>query len=301
MGGAHRRRAPAGAEEVTATGSPPPRHVGLRRGVYVLPTLFTVGNIFCGFWAVGEAFAGQLGNASDHFRTAAILIFAAAFCDALDGRIARLTNSTSEFGEQYDSLCDVVSFGFAPAFLAWRWGLGDLGKWGFFAAFVFLICGSMRLARFNIMVHRVDKRYFIGLPIPAGAGVVASIILWHPEPITNGMPSDGFAGNASFVDRFPWELGWAALVVVVAFLMISTIRYRSFKDVDLKRRKSPIAILAIALVLALIAAEPAIGLALGTTVYAASGPVARLFRRKRSTPPDADHPTVVTGPGAETK
>ena len=276
-------------------GTAPPRRVGLRRGVYILPTLFTVGNIFCGFWAVGEAFAAQSGDAAGHFRTAAILIFAAAFCDALDGRIARLTNATSEFGEQYDSLCDVVSFGFAPAFLAWRWGLVDLGKWGFFAAFLFLICGSMRLARFNIMVHRVDKRYFIGLPIPAGAAVLASIILWNPEPIAGAdarMPISG-------TDQFPWELGWAAVVVVTAFLMISTIRYRSFKDVDLKKRKSMIAILPIALVLILIASEPGIGLALATTGYAASGPIGRLFRRRRTPPAEGEHATVVTAPSPE--
>jgi len=247
-----------------------PKPRGLRRGVYVLPTLFTVGNIYCGFLSVERAFFGD-------FRIAAILIFVAALCDALDGRIARMTGSSSEFGEQYDSLCDVVSFGFTPAFLAWRWGLTDLGRWGFFAAFVFLICGSMRLARFNIMVHRVDKRFFIGLPIPAGAGVVASVIFWHPAPleVSAGVPRE-------------WEVLWALVVVIVSFLMISTIRYRSFKDFDLKQRKSKIIVLLIAVVLAILSSEPQIALAATLTAYALSGPIARLFgRRKKPAPPSA--------------
>ncbi len=257
--------------------SNPPLRRGLRRGVYIIPTLFTVGNIFCGYWSVVLAYRGE-------FMLAAIMIFVAAACDALDGRIARLTRTTSEFGEQYDSLCDVVSFGFAPALIAWKWGMPDLGRWGFFGSFLFLICGSMRLARFNIMVHRVDKRFFVGLPIPAGAGVVASIIFWHPEPL----------GRIGANDR-PWQIGWAVLVVVVGLLMISTIRYRSFKDVDLRQKKSVMTVLALAVGLALIAADPERALAISLGIYALSGPVARLFggRRRNVPPAAADEPPAI--------
>lgn len=241
-----------------------PSRRAFRRGVYVLPTLFTVGNIFCGYLSVVRSFQGD-------YATAALLLFAAALCDSLDGRIARMTKSTSEFGEQYDSLCDVVSFGLAPALLAWRWGMTDLGRWGFVAAFVFLVCGSMRLARFNIMVHRVDKRWFVGLPIPAGAGVVASLIFWHPEPLGTAFPDDRRV-----------QIAWAAIVVLTGLLMISTMRYRSFKDIDLKKKKGVGVVLFFALILALIAAEPERTLAAVAVVYAASAPIGKLvslFRR----------------------
>ena len=237
----------------------------LSRGLFILPTLFTVGNLFCGYLSVWCSIRGT-------FDTAAILIIAAAVLDMLDGRIARLTNSASRFGEEYDSLADLVSFGVAPAVLAYAWGLADFHRLGWMASFIFVVCGSMRLARFNIQTRVVDKKYFIGLPIPAAAGTIAALVLATPERL---------------VDQV-WMSGLLALTVILSYLMISTLRYRSFKDLDLKRQRRAWILPVIALVFAVIAYRPAatlLGLAL---VFAASGPVAKIVsllrdrRRKAS-------------------
>lgn len=233
----------------------------LRRGLFVLPTLFTVGNLFCGYLSIWGSIRGT-------FETAAYLIIVAAVLDALDGRIARLTNSASEFGEEYDSLADLVSFGVAPAVLAYSWGLSDFSRLGWLVSFLFVVCGSMRLARFNIQTHIVDKKYFIGLPIPAAAATVSALVLATPEPL---------------VDRV-WMAGFLGLTFILSYLMISTIRYRSFKDLDLKRRRPAWILPAIAVVFAVIAFRPTLSLLALTLVFSASGPVARLFglfRRKR--------------------
>src|SRR5215831_1945456 len=179
----------------------------LSRGLFVLPTLFTVGNLFCGYLSIWCTIRGT-------FEVAAVLIIAAAVLDALDGRIARMTNSTSEFGEEYDSLADLVSFGVAPAVLAYSWGLADFDRLGWMASFLFVVCGSMRLARFNIQTHVADKRYFVGLPIPMAAGTIAGIVLATPERLVSRT----------------WMAGLLVLTIVLSYLMISTIRYRSFKD-----------------------------------------------------------------------
>jgi CDP-diacylglycerol--serine O-phosphatidyltransferase len=237
----------------------------LRRGLFVLPTLFTVGNLFCGYLSIWSSIRGT-------FEAAAYLIIIAAVLDALDGRIARLTNSASEFGEEYDSLADLVSFGVAPAVLAYSWGLSDFSRLGWLMSFLFVVCGSMRLARFNIQTHVVDKKYFIGLPIPAGAATVSALVLATPEPL---------------VDRV-WMAGFLGLTFILSYLMISTIRYRSFKDLDLKRRRPAWILPAIAVVFAVIAFRPTLSLLALTLVYAASGPVAKLaglFRRKH---PDSE-------------
>jgi CDP-diacylglycerol--serine O-phosphatidyltransferase len=233
----------------------------LRRGLFVLPTLFTVGNLFCGYLSIWGSIRGT-------FETAAYLIILAAVLDALDGRIARLTNSASEFGEEYDSLADLVSFGVAPAVLAYSWGLSDFSRLGWLVSFLFVVCGSMRLARFNIQTHIVDKKYFIGLPIPAAAATVSALVLATPEPL---------------VDRV-WMAGFLGLTFILSYLMISTIRYRSFKDLDLKRRRPAWILPVIAVVFAVIAFRPTLSLLALTLVFSASGPVARLaglFRRKR--------------------
>src|SRR5712691_7944957 len=172
-----------------------------RRAAYALPTLFTAGNTFLGFYAVLEVFQGALQmlgdatRAAHHFQTAAIAIGAAVFLDGLDGRIARLTKTVSDFGREMDSLADVISFGLAPAVLAYAWGvefasappapltLDHLHRAGYFFAFMFLLCGAMRLARFNVQTNpvpknpgRADRKYFVGMPIPAAAGMVASVV-----------------------------------------------------------------------------------------------------------------------------
>ena len=233
----------------------------LSRGLFVLPTLFTVGNLFCGYLSIWCSIRGT-------FETAAYLIIVAAVLDALDGRIARMTNSASEFGEEYDSLADLVSFGVAPAVLAYSWGLADFSRLGWLVSFLFVVCGSMRLARFNIQTHVVEKKYFIGLPIPMAAGTIATLVLATPEPL---------------VDRV-WMTGLFILTVILSYLMISTIRYRSFKDLDLKRRRPAWILPAIAVVFAVIAFRPILSLLALTLLFATSGPVAKvvgLFRRKR--------------------
>ncbi len=234
----------------------------LSRGLFLLPTLFTVGNLFCGYLSIWRSILGT-------FETAAILIIVAGVLDLLDGRIARLTNSTSEFGEEYDSLADLVSFGVAPAVLAYSWGLSDFERLGWMASFLFVVCGSMRLARFNIQTHITDKKYFIGLPIPAAAGTISALVLATPERL---------------VDRI-WMGGLLVLTVLLSYLMISTIRYRSFKDLDLRRRRPAWILPAIALLFAaFFSYRPALALLALALVFVASGPVAKLasFLRRRS-------------------
>ena len=233
----------------------------LSRGLFVLPTLFTVGNLFCGYLSIWSSIRGT-------FETAALLIIGAGVLDALDGRVARLTNSTSEFGEEYDSLADLVSFGVAPAVLAYSWGLSDFARLGWMASFLFVVCGSMRLTRFNIQTRVVDKRFFVGLPIPAAAGTLASLVLATPEPL---------------LDRI-FMTGLLLLTFILSYLMISTIRYRSFKDLDLKRRRPAWILPAIAIVFAVIAYRPPLALLTIAVVFAASGPIARLYAFVRRKP-----------------
>jgi CDP-diacylglycerol--serine O-phosphatidyltransferase len=243
----------------------------LSRGLFVLPTLFTVGNLFCGYLSVWCSIRGT-------FEIAAVLIIAAGILDGLDGRIARMTHSTSAFGEQYDSMADLVSFGVAPAVLAYSWGLSDFHRLGWLVSFLFVVCGSMRLARFNIQTHVVDKRYFVGLPIPAAAGAVATLVLATPERLVSRV----------------WMGGLLAVTAVLSYLMISTIRYRSFKDLDL-RRKRPVWILpAIACLFAVVAWRPELALASITLVFVSSGPVGKLvgYLRRR----DGAPPTTATSP-----
>ena len=236
---------------------------GVRRGLYVLPTLFTVGNLFCGYLSIWNAIQGN-------FEWAAGLIFIAALADGLDGRVARLTNTASEFGEEYDSLADVISFGMAPAILMYFWGLSgqpDLQRLGFMVSFLFVVCGSIRLARFNIQTHVVDKRYFVGLPIPMAASVLASIVLGRPR---------------AQITRPGFFLLLAA-TAILSYFMISTIRYRSFKDLDLRKRRPVGVLLVIALIMAFIGFRPAIALMTIAVVFALSGPAMRgwaLLRRK---------------------
>ena len=233
----------------------------LSRGLFVLPTLFTVGNLFCGYLSIWCSIRGT-------FETAAYLIIAAAVLDMLDGRIARMTNSTSEFGAEYDSLADLVSFGVAPAVLAYSWGLSDFFRLGWLASFLFVVCGSMRLARFNIQTHVADKRYFVGLPIPTAAATISALVLATPERL---------------IDRL-WMSGLLGLTVLLSYLMISTIRYRSFKDLDLKRRRPAWILPLTALLFAVIAFRPALSMLVFALAFAASGPVGKLvgwLRRKR--------------------
>jgi CDP-diacylglycerol--serine O-phosphatidyltransferase len=195
----------------------------LRKLLFVLPNLFTVSSIFCGFYAAtlctGEATPAQLYQA-------ALAIFFAQFFDAFDGRVARMTKTQSDFGVELDSLADVVSFGAAPALLVYKWALSPLGFLGFFLAFSFAACGALRLARFNVLAHRGEKgssRFFVGLPIPLAAGTLVSIVIAHYR---------AFGAIGEMSTRF-----FIAVVVgLLSFLMVSTVKYRTFKDVHLSKR-----------------------------------------------------------------
>ncbi len=230
-----------------------------RRGVYLLPNLFTTGALFSGFYAV---VAGMNGK----FEAAAIAIFVAMLLDGLDGRVARMTNTQSEFGAEYDSLADMVSFGVAPALLAYSWALGDLGKLGFFAAFVYAAGGALRLARFNTQIGSVDKRYFIGLPSPAAAATVAGLV---------------WVCDAFQVDVAGWEVLIAVFVALSGILMVSNTLYYSFKDVDF-RGKVPFWILAlIVLAVGVISISTSVSLWLLFLAYTASGPLLWSWRKMR--------------------
>jgi CDP-diacylglycerol---serine O-phosphatidyltransferase len=197
--------------------------VNLRKAMFVLPNLFTCSSIFLGFYAMtlcaGDASPAQLNQA-------ALSIFFAIFFDAFDGRVARMTKTQSEFGVELDSLADVVSFGAAPALLVYKWALSPLGFVGFFLSFAFAACGALRLARFNVLAHRGDKgsgRFFVGLPIPLAAGTIVSIVIAHYRAF-------GTLGDEAT------RISIAAVVALLSFLMVSTIRYRTFKDVHLSAK-----------------------------------------------------------------
>ena len=235
-----------------------------RRGIYLLPTAFTVANVFCGFYSIVCSMNGRLERA-------ALLIGLAVLFDLLDGRVARLAKATSEFGKEFDSLADVISFGVAPAVLVYSWGLGLLPRVGWLACFLFVICGSMRLARFNIQQKVVDKRFFVGMPIPAAAGVPASIVFMFPEPL------------ASPAETFPLLI----LILVLAFLMVSTLRFYSFKDLGLRRRPAYLTILILALLFVAIGTHPQSMLLGMATSYMISGPALKLYsllRRRKGIP-----------------
>ena len=240
-------------ERLVDPGSPDRRP---RRAAYALPTLFTAGNVFLGFYALLEVFQGAMrmaqnvAGASAHFQSAAIAIGVAVFLDGLDGRIARLTNTVSEFGREMDSLADVIAFGIAPAALAFAWGVQfveppinaaafePLRRAGYFLSFLYLLCGAARLARFNIQKNpvpknpgRPDRKYFAGLPIPAAAGMVASIV---------------YASDGEPLRWWVLSTAWLALLGLLSFLMVSTWRYPSFKDLSLTRPRSPLTVVLLA-------------------------------------------------------
>jgi len=219
-----------------------------RRGIYFLPSLFTVANIFCGFYSI-------VSSMKSEFELAAMLIGWAILLDTLDGRVARLANATSEFGKEFDSLADVVSFGVAPGVLAYAWALHLWPRIGWLACFLFLICGTMRLARFNIQQRAVDKRYFVGMPIPAAAGLLAAIVFMFPLPL----------------DSRNQAIPMLLLVPGLALLMVSTLRYYSFKDIDLRGRHPYLVILLLALLFVTIGTHPQIMLLSMSVTYLVSG------------------------------
>jgi len=236
----------------------------LRKGVYILPNLFTTGGLFSGFYSI-------VATVNGYYDRAAWFILIAAIFDALDGRVARMTNTTSRFGVEYDSLADLVAFGVAPSLLMYMWALKPFGKFGWLAAFLYLVCGALRLARFNVQVNTVESKRFLGLPIPAAAGMVASCVLLFYY----------FGGSGAIVKKISILL----LIYVLAFLMVSSIRYYSFKDPELvKRQPFSILVLAIFLIIVIVA-RPELMLFIIALTYTASGPIGKLLslvRRKKA-------------------
>ncbi len=267
----------------TETGNPPRR--GIRKGIYIIPSAFTIGNILCGFYAViNSAIAFRdlsAPEAPQLFNKAAIAIGIAVLFDGLDGRIARMTNTTSEFGVELDSIADVVTFGVAPAVLAYTWGYGStpgLEKLSWAASFFFLICGALRLARFNVLARapkfniagntpKLDKRYFVGLPIPPAAGMLAAVVHFTPTPIAL------YSADARQV------VSWVLLagMTLLAILMVSTLRYTSFKDVGPHTNKPFIALPLFSLFVAAIWFHSELVLLVLGVSYVAHGPVLKLL------------------------
>ena len=244
-----------------------------RRGVYLLPSMFTLANMFSGYACIVYAMRGELERAAP-------LIGLAIIVDMLDGRVARMTGSTSQFGIEFDSLADVISFGVAPAILAFQWGLHPLGRVGWAAGFIFVAGAAIRLARFNIQTGTVDKKYFVGLPSPAAAAVPATTIFLYPE---------GFQSPLA-------ALGVLALVIVPGLLMVSTIRFYSFKTLDLQSRRAYPVLALLALGLALLSAHE-IMLVVIAYAYMISGPVmwawSRVHRRQEE---HEGHEGEIAGP-----
>jgi CDP-diacylglycerol--serine O-phosphatidyltransferase len=271
-----------------------------RKTVYVLPSLFTIGNIFCGFYAVINSLKAYQSFADPIISTplfdhAALAIGIAYLLDGLDGRIARLTGATSEFGVELDSIADVISFGIAPAVLAYTWGYGNLAgyeqlAWG--VSFFFLICGALRLARFNVLARaprfetpgttpKLDKRYFVGLPIPAAAGLVAAFVYFNPHQLPG---ANGSTRN------------WILMVVVLtlAILMVSTFRYASFKELGPRSKQPFLIIPAMAALVFSIYFYSRWMLLLMAIVYVAHGPVLKIWGLLNRTRPVAPEPTPLS-------
>lgn len=233
------------------------------RGIYLLPNLFTLTALFAGFYAIITAMKG-------HFDNAAIAIFIAMIMDTLDGRVARFTHTQTEFGAQLDSLSDMVSFGLAPALILYSWGLNTLSKAGWLVTFIYAACVALRLARFNVQHNMLDKRYFKGLPCPAGAAIIASLI-WST--------SQNELNSATI------HIITAILTVIVSLLMVSNLLFYSFKDFNLKNKVPFIVILLVVLIYVLISVDPPSILFIISLGYALSGPLFYVWRWRRSNTP----------------
>ena len=236
-----------------------------KKGIYLLPNVLTTGALFAGFYAVLSGFGGR-------YELAVIAIFAAMFFDGLDGRVARLTNTQSDFGLQYDSLSDMVSFGIAPAFVAYAWGLNNLGNLGVAAAFIYASCAALRLARFNVQSALADEKYFTGLPSPAAAALVA-----------------GFLWSVQGLEQSVFLYGLATLLTGTAgLLMVSNFKYPSFKGVDLRGKVPFVVILSIAMGFVVVSIDPPRILFLMAFSFAFLAPLLPLFSKLRGLKKTAD-------------
>jgi CDP-diacylglycerol--serine O-phosphatidyltransferase len=242
-----------------------------RQGIFLFPSLLTTGNLFCGFFAL-------LLSVDHRYNEAAVAIFVAMVMDLLDGRVARLMKATSQFGVEYDSLADVISFCVAPAFLLYSFALHPLGRAAWFGAFLFVVCGALRLARFNVQTGSVDRQFFVGLSTPAAAGVTASLVILLEGEETSRLV----------------RVAIAVATYVLALLMVSTFRYWSFKEIDFARRRPVETLLVVVLAVMIVATMHEVFLFLVFGGYALSGPVRSLLVR-RSAVPAAD-PTASKEP-----
>ncbi len=231
----------------------------MKKGIYVLPNLFTAASLFSGFFGIVSTFNGE-------YARAAVAVLVSAIFDSLDGKVARLTGTTSRFGVEFDSLSDLVAFGVSPAALVYAWALRPFDKLGWLAAFLFVICGALRLARFNVQISTVDSKKFNGLPIPGAASLIATTILLfaHFE-----------------IDEAGRHVPILLMVFALSFLMVSNFKYNSFKDVDLYRRQPFYTLVLFILLLVIVAYEPQIMLFTVFLIYAGSGPVAALLAWRR--------------------
>jgi len=231
---------------------------GMKKGIYVLPNLFTAASLFSGFYSIISSMKGQ-------YYVAAVAILVALVLDGLDGRIARITNTTSKFGAEFDSLSDLVAFGVAPAILAYTWSLAPFGKWGWGAAFLFVTCGALRLARFNIQIGIIESKVFNGLPIPGAASVIATTVLFFH-----------LHGEGTF--NHPVML---VAVAMLSLFMVSSIKYYSFKDLNFFARKPFRALVAIIVILIIVIMEPEITIFTFFVGYSLSGPAWLVYKIAR--------------------
>lgn len=231
----------------------------MKKGIYILPNLFTTASLFAGVYSVISSITGQ-------FLHAAVAIPISLVLDGLDGRIARMTRTTSKFGVEYDSLADLVAFGVAPAVLAYTWSLSTYGRWGWLVAALFVTCGALRLARFNVQIGVIDSRFFNGLAIPAAALVVATTVMLY----------DYVGGVGPF--HHPAVLGG---VIVLALLMVSNVKYYSFKDLNLFKREPFMSFIVLVLLFIVVVAEPQVMLFTFAVSYAVSGPIWLVFKLLR--------------------
>jgi CDP-diacylglycerol--serine O-phosphatidyltransferase len=249
-----------------------------RRGVYLLPSMFTMGNMFCGYACIVYSLRGE-------FATAAPFIGLAIVLDMLDGRIARLTGTTSQFGVEFDSMADIISFGVAPAIMSFAWALQPLGRLGWAAGFIFVAAAAVRLARFNIQSGSVDKRYFVGMPSPAAASVPAATVFAYPW------------GFQTYAEALPV----LAIMIIPALLMVSTIRFRSFKNIDLQSRRSYPVLVLFAVGLALLASHPELVLVVLAYTYLVSPFIEMGWHRIRKREAGSGQPAAGSEPELQRK
>jgi len=232
-----------------------------KRGIYLLPNILTTANLFCGFYCMLASMQGV-------YELASVVLVVAMILDSLDGRIARMTNTMSKFGAEFDSLADLVTFGVAPAILVYSWSLIAYGKWGWLVSFLFVVCGALRLARFNIQIGIIESRVFNGLPIPGAASVIATGVMLY-----------FYLGGIGKYHDIPILMATVAL----ALMMVSNIKYYSFKDLNFFSRKPFMSFVLIVIILIIVAAEPQITLFTFSVGYSLSGPFWWLIRHCRTT------------------